>query len=66
MGYEDWLRDKVVYGTPETVTERLQQLKQLLDLDQLIFEINYGNQLSHDQQLKSLRMFNKEVLPQLA
>ncbi len=66
MSYDDWLRDKVVYGTPETVTERLQQLKQLLGLDQLIFEINYGNQLSHDQQLSSLRMFNKEVLPQLA
>ena len=66
MSYDDWLRDKAVYGTPETVTERLQQLKQLLGLDQLIFEINYGNQLSHDQQLSSLRMFNKEVLPQLA
>lgn len=65
MSYDDWLRDKVVYGTPETVTERLLQLKQLLGLDQLIFEINYGNQLSHEQQLNSLRMFNKEVLPQL-
>lgn len=65
MSYDDWLRDKVVYGTPENVTERLQRLKQVLGLDQLIFEINYGNQLSHDQQLNSLRMFNNEVLPQL-
>ena len=65
MGYDDWLRDKVVYGTPETVTERLQQLKQLLGLDQLVYEINYGNQLSPTQQLNSLRMFNGEVLPQL-
>ncbi len=65
MSYDDWLRDKVVYGTPENVTERLQRLKQVLGLDQLIFEINYGNQLSHDQQLNSLRMFKKEVLPQL-
>ena len=66
MSYDDWLRDKVVYGTPETVTDRLRQLKQLLGLDQLIFEVNYGNQLSHGRQLNSLRMFNKEVLPQLA
>ncbi len=65
MSYDDWLRDKVVYGTPENVTERLRRLKQVLGLDQLVFEINYGNQLSHDQQLNSLRMFNKEVLPQL-
>ncbi|MFB3120077.1 MAG: LLM class flavin-dependent oxidoreductase [Stenotrophomonas maltophilia] len=65
MSYDDWLRDKVVYGTPENVTERLQRLKQVLGLDQLIFEINYGNQLSHEQQLNSLWMFNKEVLPQL-
>ena len=65
MSYDDWLRDKVVYGTPEAVTERLKCLKQILGLDQLIYEINYGNHLSPDQQLKSLRMFNKEVLPQL-
>ena len=65
LSYDDWLRAKVVYGTPENVTERLQRLKQVLGLDQLIFEINYGNQLSHDQQLNSLRMFKKEVLPQL-
>ena len=65
MSYDDWLRDKVVYGTLEAVTERLQRLKKVLGLDHLVFEINYGNQLSHDQQLNSLRMFNKEVLPQL-
>lgn len=65
MSYDDWLRGKVVYGTPETVTKRLGQLKESLGLDQLIYEINYGNQLSYDQQLRSLRMFNKEVLPQL-
>ena len=27
MSYDDWLRDKVVYGTPDTVVPRLQQLR---------------------------------------
>ena len=65
MSYDDWLRDKVVYGTPDAVTGRLLQLKQILGLDQLVYEINYGNQLSNKQQLKSLHLFNEEVLSQL-
>jgi alkanesulfonate monooxygenase SsuD/methylene tetrahydromethanopterin reductase-like flavin-dependent oxidoreductase (luciferase family) len=65
MDYDDWLRDKVVYGTPDSVTRRLLQLKESLGLDQLVYEINYGNQLSYDQQLKSLDMFNQQVLRHL-
>ena len=65
MDYDDWLRDKVVYGTPAAVTERLTQLQQTLDLDQLIYEINFGNLMPDQLQTASLRLFNKKVLPQL-
>ena len=64
MSYDDWLRDKVVYGTAEAVTERLQQLVQDLDLDQIIYEINSGNKLSYEHQVTSLRLFNQHVVPQ--
>ncbi|MEK7815000.1 MAG: LLM class flavin-dependent oxidoreductase, partial [Chloroflexota bacterium] len=30
MSYDDWFREKVVYGTPEAVVERLQQLQEEL------------------------------------
>jgi hypothetical protein len=65
MSYEDWLRDKVVYGTPEAVVDRLQQLREELDLTQLLYEINYGRQIPFELQLKNLRMINKHVIPQL-
>jgi len=64
MNYEDWLRDKVVYGTPDMVVARLQQLRDELNLTQLIYEINYGRQLSYELQLQNLRMINQHVVPQ--
>jgi alkanesulfonate monooxygenase SsuD/methylene tetrahydromethanopterin reductase-like flavin-dependent oxidoreductase (luciferase family) len=65
MTYEDWLRDKVVYGTPETVVERLQQLRDELGLTQLLYEINYGRQIPYELQLKNLRLINEHVIPQI-
>jgi alkanesulfonate monooxygenase SsuD/methylene tetrahydromethanopterin reductase-like flavin-dependent oxidoreductase (luciferase family) len=63
MSYDDWLRDKVVYGTADAVTERLQQLVKDLNLDQIIYEINSGNRLSYEHQVASLRLFNQRVVP---
>ena len=64
MTYEDWLRDKVVYGTPDVVVARLQQLREELSLTQLIYEVNYGRQLPYELQLQNLRMINQHVVPQ--
>ena len=66
MDYDDWLRDKVAYGTPEQVTRRLRQLQADLDLTQIIYEIDLGNQLPYELQLNSLRLFNEQVAPYLA
>ena len=64
MSYEDWLRDKVVYGTPEAVVDRLQQLREELDLTQLLYEVNFGRQIPYELQLKNLRLINECVIPQ--
>ena len=65
MDYDDWLRDKVAYGTPEQVTARLLQLQGELKLTQLIYEIDLGNRLPYEMQLSSLRLFNERVAPEL-
>ena len=62
MEYDDWLREKVVYGTPDQVSNRLSELEETLGLDQCIYEINYGNLMSDELQTASLRLFNKKVL----
>ena len=64
MDYDDWLRDKVAFGTPEMVTDRLRQLEEELSLTQIIYEIDLGNHLPLEMQLSSLRLFNQEVAPQ--
>ena len=64
MSYEDWVRDKVVYGTPDMVVDRLHQLIDELDLTQIMYEINYGRQIPYELQLKNLRLINAQVIPQ--
>jgi alkanesulfonate monooxygenase SsuD/methylene tetrahydromethanopterin reductase-like flavin-dependent oxidoreductase (luciferase family) len=64
MSYDDWLRDKVVYGTPDTVVSRLRQLRDELGLTQLLYEVNYGRQLPYELQLRNLRLINEQVMPQ--
>ena len=64
MSYEDWLRDKVVYGTPEIVVDRLQQLRDELGLTQIMYEVNFGRQIPYELQLKNLRLINEHVVPQ--
>jgi len=66
MSYDDWLRDKVVFGTPDVVLERLSQLQDYLGLDQIIYEINFGRLVPYELQMKCLRLLNGKVLPQLA
>ena len=65
MSYDDWLRDKVVYGTPEKVVDRLQQLRDELDLTQILYEVNHGRQLPYALQLENLKLINERVIPQL-
>lgn len=64
MKYEDWLRDKVVYGVPEAVVDRLHQLIEELDLTQILYEINFGRHIPYELQLKNLRMINEHVIPE--
>jgi len=65
MSYDDWLRDKVVYGTPEKVVDRLQQLRDQLDLTQILYEVNHGRQIPYALQLENLKLINERVIPQL-
>ena len=63
MSYDDWLRDKVAYGTPGEVTDKLHRLREELSLDQIVFEVNFGSQIPPERQHNSLRMFMEDVVP---
>ena len=66
MTYDDWVRDKVAYGTPDAVAEKLNTLGEDLGLDQVMFEINFGNQIPLENQANSLRLMMEKVAPNLA
>ena len=63
--YEDLLRDRLAYGSPETVVERLKDLTQDLHLSGVIAEMNVGGLVPRERILDSLRLFADEVVPAL-
>jgi alkanesulfonate monooxygenase SsuD/methylene tetrahydromethanopterin reductase-like flavin-dependent oxidoreductase (luciferase family) len=64
--YEDLLRDRLAYGSPETVARKLSEIQGDLQLSGVITEMNVGGLIPQDRVLNSLRLFTKEVMPALA
>jgi alkanesulfonate monooxygenase SsuD/methylene tetrahydromethanopterin reductase-like flavin-dependent oxidoreductase (luciferase family) len=65
LTYEDVLRDRVAYGTPEMVVDRLRQLRAELGLSGVIMEPNVGGRIPLDRVLTSIRLYAEEVAPGL-
>jgi alkanesulfonate monooxygenase SsuD/methylene tetrahydromethanopterin reductase-like flavin-dependent oxidoreductase (luciferase family) len=63
--YEELLRERVMFGTPGDVAERLRALQQSVGLSGLIIEPNVGGGLSPELVDCSLTLFAREVAPQL-
>ena len=63
--YEDLLRDRLVYGTPEMVTERLAEVRDALDLSGVVIEPNVGGRIPQERVINSIRLFAHEVAPEL-
>ena len=64
LDYDAVLNDKVVYGTPEAVTDRLRQLQEDLGINQLVYEVNFGSQMPLQLQINAVRLINERVVPQ--
>ena len=65
MDYDDWLRDKVVYGTPEEAVDRFRELQEDLGLTEIIYEVNFGCQIPHEGQVNTIRLLPEQVAPHL-
>ena len=63
--YEEAQRDKLAYGTPEQVIDRLQQLRESLGLSGILAEMNCGHQVPNQHILSSMRLFMEKVAPTL-
>ena len=61
ISYDEALRDKIVVGTPERVTDRLMGLKEKLGLDGILCEMNCGTKIPHAKVMKSLQLLCEKV-----
>jgi alkanesulfonate monooxygenase SsuD/methylene tetrahydromethanopterin reductase-like flavin-dependent oxidoreductase (luciferase family) len=64
ISYDEALRDKIIVGTPEQVTDRLMGLKEEIGLDGILAEMNCGTKIPHHQVMKSLQLLCEKVKPQ--
>jgi alkanesulfonate monooxygenase SsuD/methylene tetrahydromethanopterin reductase-like flavin-dependent oxidoreductase (luciferase family) len=63
MNYETVRQEKGIVGTPDMVAERIAELRETAGIDGVSAEINPGSHLSHEQVLRSLRLYCQEVMP---
>ena len=63
MTYETALKGTVLIGSPGSVAERLEELRQELGLDGVLMELNCGGRIGHDKVMSALRLLCQEVMP---
>lgn len=55
----------LLFGTPDYVAEKIQELKDELNLENLLLWVRH-NGLSHEKTMKSLKLFTEEVMPRFS
>jgi alkanesulfonate monooxygenase SsuD/methylene tetrahydromethanopterin reductase-like flavin-dependent oxidoreductase (luciferase family) len=65
LTYDDVLHDRVAYGTPDMVVDRLSELRDQLGLSGVIIEPNVGGRIPLERVLHSIRLYAREVAPRL-
>jgi alkanesulfonate monooxygenase SsuD/methylene tetrahydromethanopterin reductase-like flavin-dependent oxidoreductase (luciferase family) len=63
ISYEQVLRDKVIVGGPELVTDRLKELQEELGIDGILFELNFGAAIPAELMMRSLQLICEKVMP---
>jgi alkanesulfonate monooxygenase SsuD/methylene tetrahydromethanopterin reductase-like flavin-dependent oxidoreductase (luciferase family) len=65
LTYEEILQERVVFGTPRHVVERLRTVQQALGVSGFIIEPNVGGDIPPTRVARSLTLFAQEVAPPL-
>jgi alkanesulfonate monooxygenase SsuD/methylene tetrahydromethanopterin reductase-like flavin-dependent oxidoreductase (luciferase family) len=65
MSYDEILDELVVYGSPNTVTKRLLELREALGYSSLSVWMNVGGRIPHERVLGSMQLFAERVMPRL-
>lgn len=63
LSYEDILARKVAFGTAAGVIDRLTELREQLQLDGIVAELNPGGRIPPELETRSLQILTHEVMP---
>ena len=61
--YSEILANRVLFGTPDELVERLNILQEELGINGIVMECNYGGQIPYTQVINSLRLLSEKVMP---
>ena len=62
--YSEILQRRVMYGTPDTVVDRIHKYQETLGITGLVLETNYGGQIPNDRVVNSIRLIAEKVMPE--
>jgi alkanesulfonate monooxygenase SsuD/methylene tetrahydromethanopterin reductase-like flavin-dependent oxidoreductase (luciferase family) len=65
LSYDDMLARKVVFGTAPAIVDRLAALREELQLDGIVAELNPGGRIPQALETRSLQILARDVLPAL-
>ena len=63
LSYDDILARKVAFGTAAGVIDRLRQLREQLELDGIVAELNPGGRIPPELEARNLQILTHEVMP---
>ena len=63
LDYQQILRERVAFGSPAGLIDRLTALREALTLDSIAAELNSGGMLAPEQVERTLRLLTQEVMP---
>lgn len=65
ISYDEVLRERAIYGSPEFVADRLLELRETFGYSSLAMWMNAGGQIPHERVLRSMRLFTERAAPRL-
>jgi alkanesulfonate monooxygenase SsuD/methylene tetrahydromethanopterin reductase-like flavin-dependent oxidoreductase (luciferase family) len=61
--YDDILKQRLLYGTPGAVVDRLQEYEEALGITAVVLEMNYGGRIPYERVINSVRFLTEKVAP---
>lgn len=61
--YEEVMQNRLLFGTPEAVIDRLQAYQDALGISSVVLEMNYGGRIPYERVINSIRLLATRVAP---